>query len=67
MKHSNLAERLGEFVAALSVTDQPEPQADTPRIRAGVTSPATQAPRRLSRTARGIQIRDQGLRPFRVS
>jgi len=67
MKYSNLAERLEEFVAALSVIDQPEPQADSPRILAGTASPARQAPRRLSRTARGIQIRDQGLRPFRVS
>jgi hypothetical protein len=67
MKHSNLAERLDAFVAAFNVIDQPEPQADTLRIHAGVPHPATQAPRRLSRTARGIQIRDQGLRPFRVS
>jgi hypothetical protein len=67
MKHANLAERLEEFVAAFSVIDQPEPQANTPRILAGVPSAARQAPRRRSRTARGIQIRDQGLRPFRVS
>ena len=66
MKHSNLAECLEEFAATLSVIDQPEPQADTPRILAGVPSPAKQAPRRLSLTARRIQIRDQGLRPFRV-
>ena len=67
MKHSNLAERLEEFAASLSVIDQPEPEANAPRILAGVASPARQAPRRLSLTARRIQIRDQGLRPFRVS
>ena len=67
MKRSNLAECLEEFAATVSVIDQPEPQADTPRILDGAPGPAKQAPRRLSRTARGIQIRDQGLRPFRVS
>ena len=67
MKHSNLAERLEEFVAALSVIDQPEPETNAPRILAGVASPVRQVPRRLSLTARRIQIRDQGLRPFRVS
>jgi hypothetical protein len=67
MKHSNLAERHEEFVAAFSVVDQPEPQANTPRILAGGPSAARQAPRRRSRTAGRIQIRDQGLRPFRVS
>ena len=67
MKHSNLAERLEEFVAALSIIDQPEPDTNTTRILAGVTRPAKQAPRRLSLTARHIQIRDEGLRPFRVS
>ena len=67
MKYSNLAERLEEFAAAVSVIDQPEPQADRHEF-----SPACRALRgrhrgASSRTARRIQIRDQGLRPFRVS
>ena len=67
MKYSNLAECLEEFAATLNVIDQPQPGTNTPRILEGVAKPARQAPRRLSLTARRIQVRDQGLRPFRVS
>ena len=67
MKHSNLAECLEEFAATLCVIDQPDPEQGTPRVLTGVASPAKPAPRRLSLTARRIRIRDQGLRPFRVS
>jgi hypothetical protein len=70
MKSANLAERLEEFEAVL---DSLRPARDTvPRLCA-VPSPtgddATQRPERaLRRIARfrGIQIRDQGLRAFRV-
>jgi hypothetical protein len=65
MKYSNLAERLEEFAAVVSVFDQPEPEQVTPRI-ATVSGSDRPAPRRLTLTARRIQISDQGLRPFRV-
>ena len=66
MKYSNLAECLEEFAATLTVIDQPEPKQGAPRIITAVDSIKKPAPRRLSLTARRIQIRDQGLRPFRV-
>jgi hypothetical protein len=66
MKNSNLAERLEEFAAIVNVIDQPEPEQEAPRILAAVTRAEKPAPRRLSLTARRIQISDQGLRPFRV-
>jgi hypothetical protein len=66
MKYSNLAECLEEFAAVVAVIDQPEPEQDTPRIITAVGSLEKPAPRRLSLTARRIQSRDQGLRPFRV-
>jgi len=66
MKTSNLAERIEEFAAILSVVDQPEPGANAPRTLAAVARAEKPAPRRLSLTARRSQARDQGLRPFRV-
>lgn len=66
MKYSNLAECLEEFAPTAGVIDQPEPGQDTPRIITAGTGGEKPAPRRLSLTARRIQIRDQGLRPFRV-
>ncbi|HEU4778730.1 MAG TPA: hypothetical protein VFS58_02490 [Steroidobacteraceae bacterium] len=66
MRNSNLAERLEEFAAALNVIDQPEPETSALQICAEVAITERKAPRRRSLTARRIQIRDQGLRPFRV-
>jgi hypothetical protein len=65
MRNSNTAARLEEFAAALSVVDQPEPYQDPPGVLATLEGAERKAPR-LSLTARRIQIRDQGLRPFRV-
>ena len=67
MKNSNLAERLEEFAATVEALDSPEHRTtvvlsfvpETPR-------PAPPAPRRTFGTRR-IEIRDEGLRPFRVS
>jgi len=66
MRTSNLAECLEEFAATLSVIDQPEPEANAPRILTAVARTARQSPRRLSLTMRRIQIRDQGLHQFKV-
>lgn len=66
MRNSNLAERLEEFAAMVSVVDQPEPETSPPRILAGAVGAEKKPRRRLSLTARRIQSRDQGLRPFRV-
>lgn len=66
MRNSNLAQRLEEFAAAVSVIDQPEPEQHAPEILADTANTERKLPRRLSLTARRIQTRDQGLRPFRV-
>jgi len=66
MRNSNLAQRLEEFAATVSVIDQPEPQQHTPEILDDTADTERKLPRRLSLTARRIQTRDQGLRPFRV-
>ena len=66
MNYSNLAMRLEEFAAIVSVIDQPEPEQDPPRIVTAVSRIERPAPRRLSLTARRIQNNDHGLRPFRI-
>lgn len=66
MRNSNLAERLEEFAAAMGVIDQPEPEQQAPKIIDDTANTERRLPRRLSLTARRIQTRDQGLRPFRV-
>ncbi len=64
MKTSNLAECLEEFAATLVAVDAPK---EKPRMVA-VEDCGTKrrAPRRLSLDSRRIQIRDTGLRHFRV-
>ena len=66
MSNSNLAERRDEFAAAMSVIDPPIPKANAPRNHNPLQRSEKTGPRRLPVTARRIQIRDQGLRPFRV-
>jgi hypothetical protein len=65
MKTSNLAECLEEFAATVVAVDTPKEKA--PRMVA-VEDCGTprRAPRRLSFDSRRIQIRDTGLRHFRV-
>jgi hypothetical protein len=64
MKSSNLAQRLEEFAATVSLIDVPEFKA--PPTLAVVPERPRPAPRRSSLDSHRIQIRDQGLRPFRV-
>ena len=65
MKPSNLAERLEDFAASIVAMDAPKEK--SPRMVA-IESCGTprRAPRRLSFDSRRIQIRDTGLRHFRV-
>lgn len=65
MKPSNLAERLEDFAASIVAADAPKEK--SPRMVA-VEDRGTprRAPRRLSFDSRRIQIRDTGLRHFRV-
>jgi hypothetical protein len=65
MKYSNLAERLEEFANTVSALDSAESK--SPPALAVVPDVARPAPRRSTFGTRRIQIRDQGLRPFRVS
>jgi hypothetical protein len=62
MKGSSLAERLDEFAAIADALESggAKPLSVVPEI-------PRPAPKRLALGARRIQIRDQGLRPFRVS
>jgi hypothetical protein len=64
MKTSNLALRIEEFEA------QNDPRAESrPAPQMSIVTPACEqrrAPRRLSLTSRRIQLRDPGLRQFRV-
>lgn len=68
MKSSNLAERLEEFesvVDSLRLTPSPATQ----RLAAQDAPQESGEPARPARRAfrgRGIELRDQGLRPFRV-
>jgi hypothetical protein len=66
MKSSNLAQRLEEFEATLnSLRLGNEPATRLVMARDAPVPSSDQPPRRRARTG-GIQIRDQGLRPFRV-
>ena len=65
MKPSNLAERLEDFAASIVAVDAPKEK--SPRMVAIDNCGAPRrAPRRLSFDSRRIQIRDTGLRHFRV-
>jgi hypothetical protein len=65
MKTSNLAECLEEFAATAVAADAPK--AKPPRMVAvDASETPRRAPRRLSFDSRRIQIRDTGLRHFRV-
>jgi len=64
MKNSNLAERLDEFANIVSSIDPSESK--LPRILAAVARIETQPLPRPIPARRRIQIRDQGLRAFRV-
>ncbi len=69
MKHSNLAERLEEFAGTVDALELNEQK--TTLVLAFVLEgprPIPQpAPRRTAFGTRRIVIRDEGLRPFRVS
>ena len=69
MKNSNLAERLEEFAATIEALDS---SGQKPTLLLafvpGVPRPEPQPlPRRTAFGTRRIVIRDEGLRPFRVS
>jgi hypothetical protein len=65
MKTSNLAECLEDFAAAIVAVDAPKE--NPPRMVAVENCGSKRrAPRRLSFDSRRIQIRDPGLRHFRV-
>jgi hypothetical protein len=64
MKYSNLAERLEEFAEVVEAIDSPEPK--LPRILAAVVNTGKQPRPRPIPARRRIQIRDEGLRAFRV-
>ena len=65
MKGSSLAERLDEFAA---IADALESGGSKPLpVLSVVRETSRPAPKRLAFGARRIEIRDQGLRPFRVS
>jgi len=65
MKGSSLAERLDEFAA---IADALESRGSRPLPTLSVVPKIPRpGPKRLAFGARRIQIRDQGLRPFRVS
>lgn len=69
MKTSSLAERLEEFEAAhgsLKLENEPPTRVVVTRGLAADTA-AAQRPVRRAFRVRGIEIRDQGLRLFRVS
>jgi hypothetical protein len=64
MKYSNLAERLEQFEAEEREASKTQ---GVPRVSAvAVPEVPVRAPRRLSLMHRRIQIRDSGLRHFRV-
>jgi hypothetical protein len=65
MKSSSLAERLEEYAATVEMLNSIAAKSSPPSS----VDPenARPAPRRPAFAARRIQIRDEGLRPFRVS
>jgi hypothetical protein len=65
MKVSSLAQCLEEFEANILVMDAPEENAPRMVVVEDCGAPR-RAPRRLSLDSRRIQIRDSGLRHFRV-
>jgi hypothetical protein len=65
MKSSNLAERLEEFEAAMAAVDAAK-EKTTPVVAVADCGIRMHAPRRASFASRRIQIRDPGLRHFRV-
>jgi hypothetical protein len=65
MKSSSLAERLEEYAATVEMLNSIEAKASPPLSVDPKT--ARPAPRRPAFATRRIQIRDEGLRPFRVS
>ena len=70
MKSSNLAERLEELAATVETleTSQPKPTLLLAFVTGTPPRPApAPSPRRSMLGARRIEIRDDGLRPFRVS
>lgn len=65
MKVSSLAECLEDFEATIDGMDTPKENAPRMVVVEGC-GPPRRAPRRLSLDSRRIQIRDTGLRHFRV-
>lgn len=65
MKSSNLAERLEEFAATVKAVDTRD-QKPTRLVALAATDIPPRAPRRRSSGFRRIEIRDPGLRHFRV-
>jgi hypothetical protein len=65
MKVSNLAECLGEFADIMAASEVPREKAARIVAIDNCGTPR-RAPRRLSLDSRRIQIRDTGLRHFRV-
>ena len=66
MKYSNLAERLEEFEATLETLQLSDAPATRQVVARDAPTPAPDKPARRARRVGGIQIRDQGLRAFRV-
>jgi hypothetical protein len=66
MKYSNLAERLEEFEATLETLRLSNAPATRQVVARDALTPDPQKPLRRTRRVGGIQIRDQGLRAFRV-
>jgi hypothetical protein len=66
MKSSNLAERLEEFEATLESLQLTQAPVMNRIVARDAPAPAPQRPVRRARRVGGIQIRDQGLRSFRV-
>ena len=66
MKTSNLAERLEEYEATLESLRLDNAPVMNRLVARDAPSPAPQKPVRRARRVGGIQIRDQGLRAFRV-
>ena len=64
MKNSNLAERLEEFAEVVNRMDSPEPRLS--RVLAAVVITEKRPRPRAVPARRRIQLREQGLRTFRV-
>jgi hypothetical protein len=69
MKYSNLAERLEEFAATVEAPGlgEQKPTVVLSFVPEGPLPTPQPAPRRRAFGTRRIEIRDEGLRPFRVS